>query len=121
MFCKYCGQPLNPGARFCENCGTPAPENAVYRGVVAEQHGSALTVREPRSRTLAGVLAIIVGALGIHNFYLGNTKRGLIQLLVSLFTCGTGAVGMWIWALVEGISLLSGSTTTDGYGRQLRD
>ena len=25
MFCEECGAKLEPGIRFCENCGTPVP------------------------------------------------------------------------------------------------
>ncbi|MBM3867504.1 MAG: TM2 domain-containing protein [Verrucomicrobia bacterium] len=51
------------------------------------------------------VLAILLGELGIHNFYIGNTKRGVIQLAVSLLTCFIGAIPMWIWAVVEALTV----------------
>ena len=80
-------------------------------------------VGEPKSKVAAGLLAIFLGSLGIHNFYLGFNKRGLIQLLVSLLTCGIGAAPMGIWALVEGILYLAGSSgyTTDANGVPLKD
>jgi TM2 domain-containing membrane protein YozV len=59
----------------------------------------------PKSKTLFIVLAILFGHLGIHNFFIGNTKRGVIQLLVSLLTCGIGAIPMWIWALIEAFTV----------------
>ncbi len=31
-----------------------------------------------RSRIAAGILAMLLGAYGIHSFYLGNTSRGLV-------------------------------------------
>ena len=34
-----------------------------------------------KNRTLAGVLAILTGTLGIHKFYLGQWKKGLLYLL----------------------------------------
>ena len=34
-----------------------------------------------KSRVAAGILAILLGTYGIHSFYLGNTSRGLLQLL----------------------------------------
>lgn len=119
MFCKQCGEPLTPGAKFCENCGTPAPENVLYSTV--SQTREIVPAHAPRSRVAAGVLAILLGSLGVHNFYLGFTKRGLTQLLISLLTCGVGAIGMEIWALVEGIMLLSGSSNVDADGQPLRD
>ena len=58
-----------------------------------------------KSKTLFIVLAILLGELGIHNFYIGNTKRGIIQLLVSVLTCFIGALPMWIWAVVEAFTV----------------
>jgi TM2 domain-containing membrane protein YozV len=58
-----------------------------------------------KSKTLFIVLAILFGHLGIHNFFIGNTKRGVIQLAVSLVTCGIGAIPMWIWAVVEAFTV----------------
>jgi TM2 domain-containing membrane protein YozV len=58
-----------------------------------------------------GVLAIVLGSLGIHKFVLGYTKAGLIMLLVSVLTCGIGAAVMGVIGLVEGILYL---TKSDG-------
>lgn len=64
---------------------------------------------EQKSKLAAGLLGIFVGALGIHKFYLGYNKEGLIMLLVSLLTCGVGAVVMEIIGLIEGILYLTKS------------
>lgn len=58
-------------------------------------------------KVLAGVLAIILGGLGIHKFFLGYTTEGLIMLLVTLLTCGLGGLVMGIIGLVEGITYLT--------------
>jgi len=47
------------------------------------------------------LLGIFLGSLGIHNFYAGYNKKGLIQLLVTVLTCGIVSFAMWIWAIVE--------------------
>lgn len=60
-------------------------------------------------RVLAGVLAIVLGSLGIHKFILGYTKEGIIHLVVSLATCGVGAAVMHVIGLVEGITYLTKS------------
>ena len=49
-------------------------------------------------------VAILLGGLGIHKFYLGYTKEGVIQLILGL-ACGIGA----IIGLVEGILYLTKS------------
>ena len=66
-----------------------------------------------KSRVAAGILAILLGTYGIHSFYLGNTSRGLLQLLLSLFTCGIGAIVMFIWGIVDGVRILDGRINTD--------
>ncbi len=57
----------------------------------------------------AGVLAILLGSLGIHKFYLGYNKEGLIMLLVSLLTAGVGAAVMQVIGIVEGVIYLTKS------------
>ena len=41
-----------------------------------------------KSRLAAGLFGVLLGALGIHNFYLGYTGRGIAQLLISILSCG---------------------------------
>jgi TM2 domain-containing membrane protein YozV len=60
-------------------------------------------------KVIAGVLAILLGSLGIHKFYLGYTKAGIIMLAISVVTCGFGATIVWIIALIEGITYLTKS------------
>lgn len=73
---------------------------------VVDENGSHLP--EPASnRVLAGVLAIVIGTLGIHKFVLGYTKEGVIMLLATILSCGILAVVTSIIALVEGIIYLT--------------
>ena len=76
-----------------------------------------------KSKIAAGLLGIFLGSLGIHNFYLGFNKRGLLQLLLSVCTCGIGAVPMQIWGLIEGIFYIIGKDgyTADANGVPLSD
>ena len=43
-------------------------------------------------KVLAGVLAIMLGGFGIHKFILGYTKEGVLQILMSFFSCGLASV-----------------------------
>jgi len=54
----------------------------------------------------AGILAILLGSLGIHKFILGYTRAGLIMLLVTVLTCGLGAIVFHVIGLIEGILYL---------------
>jgi TM2 domain-containing membrane protein YozV len=58
-------------------------------------------------KVVAGVLAILTGCLGIHKFYLGYTKAGLIMLLVTLLTCFAAGGVMAIIGIIEGIVYLT--------------
>ncbi len=71
-----------------------------------------------KSKLIAGLLGIFVGGLGIHRFYLGYTTIGVIQIVVTILTCGVGA----IWGFIEGILYLVGTNgyTTDSTGRPLK-
>lgn len=77
---------------------------------------------QPKSKLTAGLLGIFLGGLGIHRFYLGHTKIGLIQLaltvVLSLF--GFGIIGLW--GFVEGIMILAGASLfrADARGIPLR-
>ncbi|MDQ1248673.1 MAG: hypothetical protein QG597_3046 [Actinomycetota bacterium] len=72
-----------------------------------------------KSKIVAGLLGIFLGGLGIHRFYLGFTTIGVVQIVVTILTCGIGS----IWGLVEGILYLVGASgfTTDADGRPLRE
>ena len=56
-------------------------------------------------KVLAGVLAIMLGSFGIHKFILGQTKEGVLQILMSFFSCGLASV----IPFVEGIIYLTKS------------
>jgi TM2 domain-containing membrane protein YozV len=79
-----------------------------------ERDGSIeLTPREledaKSKKMMAGILAILLGGLGIHKFVLGNTTPGLIMLLVSVLTCGVGYMIMHVIGIIEGVMYLTKS------------
>lgn len=53
------------------------------------------------NRVTAGIIAILLGGLGIHKFMMGYVKEGIIQLLLSCVGIG-GIIG-----LIEGILYLT--------------
>jgi TM2 domain-containing membrane protein YozV len=68
-------------------------------------------------KIMAGILAIVLGAFGVHKFILGYQKEGIILLAISLvgivLSCvGIGVFIVWITGLVglvEGIIYLTKS------------
>ncbi|MEI6085094.1 MAG: TM2 domain-containing protein [Verrucomicrobiota bacterium] len=55
-------------------------------------------------KVVAGIFGILLGGFGVHKFYLGYTKEGIIQILLFL-ACGIGS----IIGLIEGIIYLTKS------------
>lgn len=65
-----------------------------------------------KSKVAAGLLAIFLGSLGIHKFYLGYTVQGIIMLLITIIGSllfGLGPAVMEIISLIEGILYLTKS------------
>ena len=79
VYCRGCGEKIHETARSCPHCGA------------MQRVGS-----QGKNKVVAGVLALLLGSIGIHRFYLGQWW-GLFYLLL----CWT-FIPMII-ALVEGI------------------
>ena len=60
-------------------------------------------------KILAGILGILLGALGIHKFVLGYTGAGVIMLLITVLTLGLGGAVTGLIGLIEGIIYLTKS------------
>lgn len=101
--CTLCGKELANDEYFCPACGTPAPGAP----------GSVPLGYEQKSKLAAGLLGILIGAFGIHNFYLGYTSKAIAQLLIAVLSCGILSPVSAIWGLIEGIQILTGSIKTD--------
>ena len=134
MFCKNCGTELKPesetceqcgiqkgvGDRFCANCGNELAPNAVVCGRCAcpvSENANACPESEQKSKLVAGLLGILLGGYGVHSFYLGFTGRGILQIVVTLLTCGAGS----LWGLIEGIMILCGNINKDAKGNPLSE
>ena len=109
-FCPKCGMQVEETQTFCPGCGAQlnGAANSVSTGPVNP---------EAKSKMAAGLLGLFLGAWGVHNFYLGNTSRGVIQIVVTILTCGFGG----LWGFIEGIMILAGSINTDANGVPLQD
>ncbi len=131
MYCRNCGKEINNEAVVCVNCGVPAGKGNGFcpscgetvnpEAVVCVKCGASLENKKEeagdKSKLVAGLLGILLGAWGVHNFYLGFTKKAVIQIVVSLVTCGIGGV----WGFIEGIMILCGKNNVDAAGKKLKD
>lgn len=116
-FCPNCGVEIAEGQAMCVNCGVALNQQAVN---AANNANSAA-----KSKLAAGLLGIFLGGFGVHNFYLGYTKKAVIQLVICLVgSCiAVGPVIAEVWGLIEGIFYLMGKEgyTTDANGVPLKD
>lgn len=71
-----------------------------------EEWNNPRPVYQDNKKIAAGLLAILLGPLGIHKFLLGYTNEGIVWLVISLCTCGTVTS---ILGLIEGIIYLTKS------------
>ncbi|WP_247647178.1 TM2 domain-containing protein [Arthrobacter sp. E3] len=94
------------------------PQQQGYQQGYQQQQGYGM-VPEQKSKIVAGILGILLGAWGIHRFYLGDTKMGVIQIVVTVVTFGIGG----IWGFIEGIMILVGADPfkVDARGIPLKD
>ena len=101
--------------------GQPGYDQAAYgaqAGYGQPAYGQAYT-GSAKQWIIAVLLAFFLGTLGIHNFYMGYTMRGIIQLVLTLTFIG--AIVSAVWAFIEFILILmrSGSYACDAQGRPL--
>jgi TM2 domain-containing membrane protein YozV len=112
MYCRKCGKQIDDEAVICVHCGV-ATNPKVNK------------IEDPlaKSKLVAGLLGILIGSFGIHNFYLGYTQKAIIQLLLTVlgWIVVVGPVIAGIWGLIDGIMILTGKIDRDADGRLLKD
>lgn len=109
-YCSNCGKELKEGADICLNCGKIINNKNNYNYMSGG-----------KSRIAAGILAILLGAFGIHNFYLGYTGKAITQLLLTVCSCFILSWISEIWGIIEGILILTGSINVDAEGNTLQN
>ena len=98
IFCKKCGNKFDSNSNFCDKCGTPIKQKSYNRPPSAynNQH----TRRDFKEKKTAALLAIFLGGIGAHKFYLGRVSLGVIYLLFC-WTLIPAIIG-----LIEGLVLI---------------
>jgi TM2 domain-containing membrane protein YozV len=70
---------------------------------------------------LAAIMALLFGWAGLHRFYLGYYRIGLIQIVLTAILLRAGfIVFVPQWGFVEALLLFSGKFDKDAKGRPLR-
>ena len=89
-FCFACGETIDARAEICPRCGVRQQEP---RQILQNRKPlpAELTADSPEivaagsKKIFAGLLAFLLGGLGIHKFYLGYKTAGCITLFLSFF------------------------------------
>ena len=66
-YCVTCGELIHEKAELCPKCGVRQPVTSA--------------TASGRNRTVAALLAILLGWIGVHKFYLGRMNAGVVYLL----------------------------------------
>ena len=80
--------------------GYPQPGAFVPGQVVQTAYGTFVVGN--KSKLVAGVLGLVLGGFGVGQFYRGNIGLGVLQIVVTLISCGIGV----LWGFIEGIVVL---------------
>lgn len=122
MYCKNCGEMMNDnqaicikcgvkvgdGDAFCSNCGknlVPGAEVCMNCGVAVKKKGGDLNGQD---KIVMILVCLFLGGFGIHNFMMGETKKGIFRIVMS-FCCGIGG----ILALIDLVKIAVGSYVVD--------
>lgn len=123
MFCRNCGGQMNDnqaiclkcgvktgeGNKFCPNCGQPVAEYAevcLSCGVSLKKAVEGNLAG--KDKTMLIIVCLFLGGIGIHNFIMGETKKGIVKIVASM-CFGLGA----ILALIDLIRICTDSYVVD--------
>jgi TM2 domain-containing membrane protein YozV len=108
--CVQCGYPLRPiqaeavdKTRNVRDGGSLLAGNPHYDGGTRQHNPPPTRPVSQKSRGTFIILGVLLGGLGIHNFYAGYLGRGFVQLLTTVvlgvfFFVGIMIVGFWVIA-----------------------
>lgn len=94
MFCNQCGNSVDPNSTFCPNCGATLQNKPGYLA--------------GKDKITVALICFFFGGLGIHNFMMGETKKGIFRIVMNI-CLGLGCV----FALIDFIKILTNSYVVD--------
>lgn len=133
MYCKNCGTELKEGQQVCLSCGFAVGKGNKYCPNCGEEvksqgqeiclkcghklsggsslgnlSSSASWVPAGKDKLIAILLCLFLGGLGIHNFYLGETKKGVVRIVANILV-----IGGIILAIIDLVKMLMDNYTVD--------
>lgn len=118
-FCKHCGEKIDKDCIICPKCGKQVEEfGNTERNIVINNTSNSNSVANntntfgvvgdfisPKSRLVAFLLCLFLGAIAAHRFYVGKIGTGIIMILL-MFT-GIGE----IWLIIDFVVIILGGFT----------
>lgn len=122
--CPQCGAPITPGASECKYCGEKFVQQQVNQQMYQQPQPQVVYVQQPvvqqpqqqyqqyanpainpawpvKNKLVAGILALLLGGIGVQFFYLGKIGLGILMICL----CWTGIPSLI--GVIHGIMLLT--------------
>lgn len=127
MYCKECGKKFNDemsvvclecgvkkgnGNKYCDNCGeAKKSENQdICLSCGNDFKLSANGGSSEKTKLITLLLWFFLGGFGVHQFYVGNTSKGITYIALTLggfLTCGLTSIGALILMVIDLIKILT--------------
>ncbi len=107
--CVTCGYKTGDGNKYCSNCGkeiTPEADVCLNCGCSTKKASDNYLAGQDKITMI--LVCLFLGGIGIHNFMMGESKKGVFKIIMSL-CCGIGG----ILALIDLIKIAMGSYVVD--------
>lgn len=119
-YCPRCGRSTHSVDVVCDHCGTRLRSSGSHHHHHHHYHERSSDYYDNHSHSrkrnslnghdpsMMAVLCFFLGGIGIHNFVMGETKKGLLKIFLVML-CGTS----FILGLIDFIRILSGTYEVD--------
>src|SRR6267143_3193729 len=107
-YCTKCGGQNDDLAQYCAGCQAPLGfASPGYQPMQSVNPGAMVDWQKQGAdkKLAAGLCGILLGGFGVHKFILGYTTEGIIEIVITVCTCGLGH----FIGLIEGIIYLTKS------------
>ena len=115
-YCSECCTEVKnkEGAEVCLNCGCKLKNSKInISNSLKGSNGTGKPIGN--SKVVAGISAILLGAIGIHNFYLGYKEKGFIQVaifLIAIIFFEPLVLVNNVWSIVDAVNIFRGKMKT---------
>ncbi|HEY8187354.1 MAG TPA: NINE protein [Pyrinomonadaceae bacterium] len=111
-YCTKCGAVNDSTAQYCVSCQAPLSPVGGYQPMQSVNQSGSGPITDWKAmggdkKIVSGIVAILLGAFGIHKFILGYNTEGIIMLVITVVTCGIFSFVPAVIGIVEGIIYLT--------------